>query len=366
MLYRNLDTKLSSELTPLYQGYGTHFSYVYIGSPVPQRQSVIIDTGSHYTAFPCVGCNGCGQHTDKYWDPKNSTTCNIPKCSGSPCQLSQSYSEGSSWHAYKVEDKLWVGGLSRDLIPKGDDYKVDFMFGCQTSETGLFKTQLADGIMGMSMSPDTLPVQLKTKGVVAANIFALCFRVGGGIMTLGGVDQRIHSKSGIDYAKSLHSTGWFTVNLLDIVFTNPEGKGSKLYRDSLGIDKSKLNTGKGIIVDSGTTDSYLPSSIATVFKSKFKDITGIDFTAKNFELTAAQISLLPNVVFVLEGSDGKPFDVAMPWSNYLDPVGGGKYTARVYLTEGSGAVLGANFMNGNYYYYFIIVIIIIIILTYLF
>jgi len=27
---------------------------VWVGTP-PQRKSVIVDTGSHYTAFPCVG-----------------------------------------------------------------------------------------------------------------------------------------------------------------------------------------------------------------------------------------------------------------------------------------------------------------------
>jgi hypothetical protein len=36
----------------------------------------------------------------------------------------------------------------------------------------------------------------------------------------------------------------------------------------------------------------------------------------------------------------------MPWTNYVDSVGGGKYAFRVYLTEGTGSVLGANFMNG--------------------
>jgi hypothetical protein len=65
------------EILPLYPGYGTHFAYIYVGTP-PQRQSVIIDTGSHYTAFPCVGCAQCGQHTDSYWDPNNSTTKDIP------------------------------------------------------------------------------------------------------------------------------------------------------------------------------------------------------------------------------------------------------------------------------------------------
>ena len=69
---------MDAEITPLYPGYGTHFSYVYVGTP-PQRQSVIIDTGSHYTAFPCTGCSQCGQHTDSYWDMKNSSTMIIPK-----------------------------------------------------------------------------------------------------------------------------------------------------------------------------------------------------------------------------------------------------------------------------------------------
>lgn len=35
---------LDTHISPLYPGYGTHFSYIYVGTP-PQRQSVIIDTG---------------------------------------------------------------------------------------------------------------------------------------------------------------------------------------------------------------------------------------------------------------------------------------------------------------------------------
>ena len=35
---------LPMELAPLYPGYGTHYAYIYVGTP-PKRQSVIIDTG---------------------------------------------------------------------------------------------------------------------------------------------------------------------------------------------------------------------------------------------------------------------------------------------------------------------------------
>lgn len=44
---------------PLFEGMGTHYVFLYIGNPAKQRVSVIVDTGSHHTAFPCVGCN-CG------------------------------------------------------------------------------------------------------------------------------------------------------------------------------------------------------------------------------------------------------------------------------------------------------------------
>jgi Xylanase inhibitor N-terminal len=79
-----------TEMTPLYQGLGTHFSYIYVGTP-PQRVSVIVDTGSHHTAFPCVGCQ-CGKHMDPYFDPKKSNTSEILTCSGKKrCYFSQAY-----------------------------------------------------------------------------------------------------------------------------------------------------------------------------------------------------------------------------------------------------------------------------------
>ncbi|CAM9418785.1 unnamed protein product, partial [Discosporangium mesarthrocarpum] len=96
---------------PLFPGWGTHFAYVYVGTP-PQRVSVIVDTGSHYTAFPCSGCKDCGDHTDPYWDHKKSTTASVVGCkechgsyrcdSANHCTFSQKYSEGSSWGAFQV------------------------------------------------------------------------------------------------------------------------------------------------------------------------------------------------------------------------------------------------------------------------
>ena len=110
-------------ITPLFQGMGTHFVDLYIGTPIPQRQTLIVDTGSGIVAFPCKPCNDCGKsyHTDGAFDPDNSTTfdamdcekCQLGTCKHLEefdyCGMSMGYAEGSSWHAYESSDFVYAG-----------------------------------------------------------------------------------------------------------------------------------------------------------------------------------------------------------------------------------------------------------------
>ena len=73
----------------------------------------------------------------------------------------------------QVNDKVWVGGVSATEAAgttgpgaAGADYSVDFTFGCQFYETGLFRTQKADGIMGMSSNTGTLVPKLQGAGKI--------------------------------------------------------------------------------------------------------------------------------------------------------------------------------------------------------
>ena len=176
--YYNYNTS-TLEVGGLYQGYGTHYVDLWVGTP-PQRQTVIVDTGSGVTAFPCTGCADCGSkyHVDAYFDPTMSSTyhklecdeCQNTRCTGSGhtayCHLSVSYQEGSSWDAKQAKDMTYVGGLHDSSVstPNKDegselhglvhgedpmnagDYTFDMVFGCQNHITGLFKTQLVSFI----------------------------------------------------------------------------------------------------------------------------------------------------------------------------------------------------------------------------
>ena len=282
------------QAVPLSQGYGTHFANVWVGSPVPQRKTVIVDTGSHYTAFPCAGCKNCGapHHTDPYFNPQQSHSyralhCDECRdgvlCSNGQCLFSQSYTEGSSWEAIQVMDKLYCGGtdILDSVEPMFQKYSIDFMFGCQQSMTGLFITQLADGIMGMSAHPATLPKQLFDKRIIEHNMFAMCFRrelgtskrgVTAGSMTLGGFSTVLDT-SPMVYAKNMASSGWFTVYVKNIYIRSGGGQSAAPSSPNYShphktirvrIDPGVLNSGKGVI----GTSSAVSLQIVVFFSSR--------------------------------------------------------------------------------------------------
>jgi hypothetical protein len=333
-------------LAPLFPGYGTHYVYVYVGSP-PQRQSLIIDTGSYVTAFPCQGCQQCGTHTDEYFNQSASKSLVIPKCLHNQlCQVSQSYVEGSSWHGYKAIDNFWVGDSEFDLIPGAPAFSIPFTFACQTSMTGLFRSQLADGILGLADVEDTLHNQLFLKNVTQTKVFALCFRVGGGILSLGGVDQALHSHR-VAYLKMVPQIGGsYGVSLQYIMFREKSGVNHTINEPA-----AKLSGAKGVLIDSGATDTYLPSSIASSFVQSFKKASGIQFSSDNFKLTEEDVNRMPDIIFGFLGVNNEILEVVMPMSSYIESTGDDGYTFRIFLSEKDGTILGSNFLN-NYNFIF--------------
>lgn len=415
----------------LYQGYGTHYIDLWVGSPTPQRQTVIVDTGSGVTAFPCEECSGCGDdyHTDTYYRESQSTTfrpltcnecargycANMDRGADKKCRITMSYAEGSSWTAYEALDLCYAGGPHDMALSvhgpmtneeseennvdhvdpvEASQFAFELSFGCQVSITGLFITQLADGIMGMENEDTAFWKQMYTKAAIPRPEFSLCFSrsdeamregTGAGAMTLGGVDPRLHM-SPMVYAKNVKGSGFYGVTLKAMYLRAGGGVSAQTTQEDMNsgnvhklpLSENELNSGN-VIVDSGTTDTYFNRALDGPFKSLWKELTGRSYDHSAMELSEEELATFPTILLVLSGYDGEvvgdeptgnPDDiagyvggtglsnnsrdvvVAIPASHYFEyDYDTGKYVARVYTDEGSGSVLGANAMMGHDVYF---------------
>jgi len=398
---------------PLSQGYGTHYATVWVGTPTPQRKTLIVDTGSHHTAWPCKGCQDCGEdhHTDPYFDPDLSETFHVLQCHEcryesrcetfqfsemegadvdematapeNACVVRQSYTEGSSWTAYQARDMVFCGG--KDVFSAADPvdarYATSFMFGCQMSSSGLFHSQLADGIMGLSQHEAALPRVMYDQGKLKHRLFSLCFRreavvskkgVSAGVLTLGGMDTRLDS-SPMVYAKNLARTGWYTVFVKNVFLQ--KGSLSSDDRSSIiqiPIDTYSVNSDKGVIIDSGTTDSYLHKSMKQAFNEVWKQLTGKSYSNSPLRLTRAQLHDLPTIYIQIMAFNNEPDPdlttpddivglvgnldpnapndvlLAIPALHYMEySPSKDVYTPRFYFTESRGGVIGSNALQGH-------------------
>ena len=400
---------ISTSAVPLHASDGTHHVYVYVGSP-PQRRTLIVDTGSRLMAFPCKPCPSCGKHTSgSHYDPRISTT-DVPipcgackfqglsKCSwqevgvaadddGGRCVFDQHYTEGSSLTAYEVEDLIWLGTASEsDSVDLHMGSAVPFTFGCQMSETGLFRTQYADGIIGMNMHPTSLMAALIEAGAVPRDAFGLCLDREGGMLAFGGTsltysydhgdrigdenesERRTRKQTGQDtrrgprhlepmqFTPLVNHQGWYTIQVISVHV------GDVLITSDPKI-LFGFNSGKGTIIDSGTTDTYLPRSASGAVMGVWKVAAGRELSHMKQRYSFEEFGRLPEVTLGLEGgvvwsippvSDMEPLK---PMAGTKEAVArdnedlrGGPwegtriFTNRIYVDEASGCVLGGNAM----------------------
>lgn len=428
----------------LYEGYGVHYVDLWVGCP-PQRQTVIVDTGSSVTGFPCSGCHHCGgdaesndehlqYHTDVLFQPEQSTcfekVTHSDNClvgdwnyDSNTCRASKHYSEGSTWEAFEAVDQVYTGGDHNTVdTERKDNDSFKLHFACQDQVTGLFEQQLADGIMGMYNSPESFWYQMYTEKKMEQKAFSLCYAEPGhvertgtlaGAMVLGGVDVRLH-KTPMIWAEetSAHHDGKYEIHL-EKVYLQANSPATSADHDNeyekelastvdnlstlynVQIFEESLNNKGPVIIDSGTTATYLTSQLLHHFVDKFNSMVPEDVMVlgsdKYYHLTLRQLQELPTVVFQIKGWQpkdkdeqedppettnipgivgtdtgdlkhaGKSILIRMPPSHYLtrkdddeemdwdalDDISHYKFNIYFSKSSGKGATLGANFMRGH-------------------
>lgn len=309
-------------------------------------------------AFPCRPCRNCGRHVSPYYDPSVSTTDRTPTCGvcllegvsscstvSDRCVISQKYTEGSSWNAYEVEDLVWLGSDQQEA--SFEEYvklAVPYPFGCQTSEKGLFRKQYADGILGLAIHETSLVSVLHEAESIPHNAFSLCLTRSGGTLSLGGIADPARLLEPMKFSPVARDHGWFALHVWEVRL----GDACVACGESLAL-KSFVG-GKGTILDSGTTDTYLPTAVSDEFEMVWRNITGNMFTQRRRRYTWQEYLRLPSLSILFGGN----VTLTVSPSSYMEGVpsypewtGGVDLVNRIYLDEPEGAVLGANTMFGH-------------------
>lgn len=400
---------------PMHAHSGTHHVILYIGNPRPQRQVLILDTGSRFLAFPCSTCgrNKCGIHASPYFDlaqsttVRNSTSClygkptttsNKQDNSAPVCAFHMNYMEGSGWSAIEMEDVLFLA--TDDLQESLEEYMphmaIPFTFGCQTSVTGHFTEQYADGILGMKRDSPFLMTLLRGR-TITREAFSTCVTRSGGTFSLGGSglarqdtpddddipqNQR-QSKYPYQYhlepmsfTRIIGDSGYFSLPLLKVIVgdecmtcdDHPTNRKQNIARQRIFV---AFREEKGVLLDSGTTDTYLAKAAQPVFSNIWQAKTGTKLTERR-KYTYEQFRSMPDIIFVFEPNttlvvpassymEGLPMvnreryskntsstmanilqdpEMVQPWMGYRELV------LRIYFDDPTGAVLGINAMYG--------------------
>jgi len=221
LLQYNNETKTESvKLYGNLDGYAYWFADLVVGRP-SQRVSVILDTGSSVCAFPCDICESCGTHIDPVFNLSGSSSA-VPlgcssdcpgTCSGSKCTYHVSYFEGSSIQGVWFTDFVQLGDRVESNIP------VRSSLGCHTTETKLFYTQQANGIMGVgprrhNSAPNVLHA-LFTDNRIDKSLFSICLHSEGGELTVGGYNSS-YLTSPVIWVPMSPQSSFYEVAVVDI------------------------------------------------------------------------------------------------------------------------------------------------------
>ena len=228
-----------------------YYATLYLG-PKKIPQTYIIDTGSPTTTSPCNKCKTCGEHINKPYEISDS---NIIKCytnqcnsvqsntcrNNNQCSFSISYSEGSSLEGIFSMQEVYFEQINK--APNITTKSFIIPIGCTTKETHLFKTQLADGILGLNNSGKSFISILYNNEIISKNLFSICFGQSDGYFSIGEIDTTYH-KTNIEYVPLIEGGNNFYININKIQI------GDKI-----------ININYKGFIDSGTTISYFPKDI---------------------------------------------------------------------------------------------------------
>lgn len=234
-----------------------------------QNMTVIIDTGSDLTWVQCEPCMSCYNQQGPVFKPSNSSSYQSVPCNSSTCQslLSATGNTGAcgstnpSTCNYVVNygDGSYTNGeLGVEHLSFGGVSVSNFVFGCGRNNKGLFGG--VSGLMGLGRSYLSL---ISQTNATFGGVFSYCLPTteagASGSLVMGNESSVFNNVTPISYTRMLPNPQLSNFYILNL--TGTDVGGVALQAESFG--------NNGILIDSGTVITRLPSSVYKALKAEF-------------------------------------------------------------------------------------------------
>ncbi|XP_050379543.1 LOW QUALITY PROTEIN: uncharacterized protein LOC126796869 [Argentina anserina] len=333
-------------------GYGEYLLNISIGTP-PRPFIGIVDTGSDITWTQCMPCIECFKQYLPIFDPAASSTYRVLSCMSDECKLvneAAPCSSNSSFCVYEAsygDGSYSTGNLSLDTVTVDSTSIPNTIFSCGHHNGGQF-TGIESGIVGLGRGNASFISQIGE--FVGGKYFSYC------------LDPSPISSSKIYFGRLNTSSGAevLTTPLLTYGYI-----ASRYYLELQGIsvgatrynathddeddpDGSRAFKGN-IIIDSGTTLTYLPETLYDDFESAIREelkdrdlkVMQNPTISSLCYLTRYDILPGPNVTFHFNGAD-----VKLKYGNIFVRVD--DETVCLAFSSGSYTGIYGNFAQANF------------------
>ncbi|XP_023543328.1 aspartic proteinase CDR1-like [Cucurbita pepo subsp. pepo] len=325
--------------SPISPGGGEYVMSVSLGTP-PVPYVAIADTGSDPAWTQCMPCKKCYPQSEPVFDPKKSSSFSPVPCTSDTCKSVGGTTCGdqqSCDYSFVYGDQTYSKGeLATDTITIGST-SVNMVIGCSHESGGGFGT--TSGVIGLAGGDMSIVTQMSKKSSVSRK-FSYC---------LPPVSSQGSGK--INFGENAVVSG------SDVVST-PLGP-STMYQitlEAISVGNERHAVGKAVaennmIIDSGTTLSYIPkdmhdgvvSSMAKIIGSKRVNDPG-NFFALCYSPDGDDLNI-PSVTAHFAGGA----NVELPKENMFITVADGvsclMFTA---MTESDPFGIWGNIAQGNF------------------
>ncbi|XP_022735978.1 probable aspartic protease At2g35615 [Durio zibethinus] len=304
---------------------GEYFMEIFIGTP-PFSVLGIADTGSDLTWVQCEPCEECYEQKPPLFDPRKSSTYKNVPCESNPCNALDSsdrvcdQEQNACKYNYSYGDRSFTKGnvaLEKFTIGVSTRNPVSFpnlVFGCGHNNGGTFD-DVGSGIVGLGGGPLSLVKQL---GKSIRGKFSYC---------LAPTAAESNASSTIIFGTATESNINANAVSTHLVDKDPSTyyyltlEAVSVGDERLAYGGSSLSpTEKGnIIIDSGTTLTFLESEFFNGLESAVEDAIGAKrvsdpkgLLSPCFEVETGKGIDLPIITVHFSGADVK----LQPWNTF--------------------------------------------------